>query len=48
MVELMILLVPQRKKYLENRNWILLANDEIILIKNTLKMIVIKGEFTEF
>lgn len=48
MVELMILLVPQRNKYMENRNAILLTNDEIILIKNTLKMIVIKCEFTEF
>lgn len=26
----------------------LLTNDDIILIKNTFKMIVIKGEFTEF
>ncbi len=48
MVELMILLVPQWNKYLENRNAILLTNYEIILIKNTLKIIVRKGEFTEF
>ncbi len=47
MVELMILLVPQWNKYLENRNAILLTNDEIILIKNTLKIIVIKGEFLD-
>ncbi len=48
MVELMIILVPQWNKYLENRNAILLTNYEIILIKNTLKIIVRKGEFTDF